>query len=104
MTLAPFLHPTLSRWPAEQRREVLREARRTPLDVFELMGMACALILAIVLMRGPGNVGEATFALESGTPESIAAGALAGAVIVALLLFRRTRRGLRRLAPEGRRP
>jgi hypothetical protein len=101
MTLAPMLHPQLRRWPPDQRRAALREARRTPLDLLELVGMAAALIAAIMFVRGgPGSLGEATAAFEATSLEDIAAGAGVGTVLVVLFLIRRTRRGLRRLLAQ----
>lgn len=76
----------------------MRRARRTPLDLLELVGMAAAIIAAIVFARGgPGTLGEPTNALEAGTPESVVTGVAIGTILVALFLVRRTRRGLRRL-------
>jgi hypothetical protein len=101
MTLAPILHPELCRLPPEQRRAVLREARRTPLDILELVGMAAALIAAIVFVRGgPESLGEPTTALEGNTPESIVAGIAVGGILAILFLVRRTRRGLRRVLAQ----
>jgi hypothetical protein len=96
-----MLHPQLRRLPPEQRRAALREARRTPLDLLELVGMAAALIAAIMLVRGgPDSLGDATAALEATSLQDIAAGACVGTVVVVLFLIRRTRRGLRRLLAQ----
>ena len=105
MVLACFLHPVLWRLPAERRADILRKARRTPLDLVELVGIAAALIAAMVFARGgPAALGKAPASMEGSTPESVAAGLGVGAILVALFLVRRTQRGLRRLLGPRRAP
>lgn len=103
MVLAGILHPALWRLPSERRADLLRKARRTPLDLVELVGIAAALIVAIVLARGGvGTLGTAAASMEGSTAESITAGLGVGSILIALFLMRRTQRGLRRLLGTGR--
>ena len=81
MSLATLFSPELRAVPTPQRRELLRRARRNPFDVLELLGMAMALIAAVLLAQA-GLVPLAA--------------AAAGAML-APFFVRRTRRGLRRM-------
>ena len=94
MSIAPLLHPQLRRLPPEQWRAAVREARRAPLDILELVAMAVGLIAAAVVMRWAMDEVRG-FGVES----LFAGGAVAG-TIVGMLLVRRTRRGLRRVLGE----
>lgn len=85
MCIAELIHPSLSQVRPELRAGLLHRARRTPLDVVELLGTAAALIGVIIAERQ-----QLTVAL-------IAAG-----TAIALLLVRRTRRGLRQAIDEQR--
>jgi hypothetical protein len=95
MTIAPLLHPALRRVPPQERKAALREARRTPLDILELVGTAAGLIAGILFMRGGlDSVGVARGAWESSTLESVIAGVAVAAIIAGFFFVRRTRRGL----------
>lgn len=91
--LERLFYPQLTAFPAEERADALRRARRTALDVIELVGIAVGLVLVTAITR---------YQLE---PSSFADGFLAAmanvAVAVPLLivfvgpfLVRRVRRGL----------
>ena len=88
-----FFYPQLTAFPAEERADALRRARRTALDVIELVGIAVGLVLVTAITR---------YQLD---PSSVADGfvaAMANFVIAVPLLIvfvgpflvRRVRRGL----------
>lgn len=102
MFLAPRLHPMLSRLPPERRRSALREARRTPLDILELVTLAAALIVGVVFVRGgPQGAGDAAISWDAVSMGGIAGGAGFCALVLGLVLFRRTRRGLRHVLEQS---
>ena len=78
MGIGELIHPSLLQVRADLRRGLLHRARRTPLDVVELLGMAAALVGVLV----------------AGERHSVL-GAFAAVVAILLMLVRRTRRGLR---------
>lgn len=78
MGIGELIHRSLSQVTADLRSDLLRRARRTPLDVAELLGMAASLVGALVAIEHRSAIGV-----------------LASIGAVALLAFRRTRRGLR---------
>ena len=88
--LAPLLHPELRALPLEARGQALREARRTPFDSLELLGMAAALIAAAMFL----TYGLGSIVPHAGLLTTILVGALVFAATVGPFLIRRTRRGL----------
>lgn len=92
-SLQDLLYPQLRSFAAGERRCALREARDTPFDVIELVGMAFGLVTTVSLT---------CYGLEQWGPlERLAVAVANFAVAVPLLtlligpfLVRRTRRGL----------
>jgi hypothetical protein len=96
MALASMLHPALPRLTRDERRRALRQARRAPLDILELVAIAAGLIAAVLVMRGGlHGIGRARDAIEALETVDVAAGLALAASVVAAVLLRRTRRGLR---------
>jgi hypothetical protein len=93
--LEAILYPRLREFPADDRAAALRDARRMPFDVIELVGMAIGLILVTAATRyplGPWSVFE-----RAGI--AIANFVIAIPLLLALVgpfLVRRVRRGLER--------
>lgn len=101
--LWPALLPELRRFPEDERDRALGLARRTPLDVVELVGMAVGLVAVTALTKY--SVPDLTMA--SRFLLALANFAVALPLLVAVLgpfHLRRLRRGLRRQLDErGRR-
>ena len=92
--LEAILYPQLRSFPAGERTSALREARKTPFDVIELVGMAVGLILVTAITRYQSEEWW-------GAMERTGAALLNFAVAIPLLvvfvgpfLVRRVRRGL----------
>jgi hypothetical protein len=85
-----LLYPDLRRFalPAQ----ALRAARRAPLDALELLGVAAALIVAMLLARY--SAGDLPLGARAATALAVLA------ATAAPFLVRRTRRGLRRQLEE----
>lgn len=101
--LWPALLPELRRFPEDERDRALAQARRTPLDVVELVGMAVGLVVVTALTKysAPDLTMASRFLL------ALVNFAVALPLLVAVLgpfHLRRLRRGLRRQLDErGRR-
>ena len=80
--LSQVLFPELRSLEPGDRAAALRAARRTPLDVLELVALAAALVGAAALRRA-----DLGLALAAG--------------VVGIVMVRRVRRGLRQRADEG---
>ena len=93
MPLRDVLYPQLKAFPEPDRWGALRNARETPFDVVELVGMAFGLVVSVLLTR---------YGIEEWDVFARAALALANflvalpllALLVGPFLVRRTRRGL----------
>jgi hypothetical protein len=85
-----LLYPELRRLAEDDRERALRRARRAPLDVVELLGIAASLIVAMLVVR---------YALPPEAPSAMRIATLAAlwAITVGPFLLRRTRRALRTL-------
>ena len=93
-----MLHPALPRLTRDERRRALRQARCAPLDILELVAIAAGLIAAVLVMRGGlHGIGRARDAVETLEALDLAAGLALAGLVVAAVLLRRTRRGLRRV-------
>jgi hypothetical protein len=101
--LWPALLPELRQFPAPERDQALQQARATPLDVIELVGMAVGLVVVTALTKYsvPDPSMASRFAL------ALINFAVAMPLLVAVLgpfHLRRLRRGLRlQLQQRGRR-
>lgn len=78
MGIRELIHPSLSQVRSDLRKDFMRRARRTPLDVAELLGTAAALVAALVAAE-----------------RHSALGVLAAVAAILLILVRHTHRGLR---------
>lgn len=94
--LPAFLFPELRRLPEEEREGALRRAARTPLDVFELLGIAAGLVAVAALTRY--GTAELSLAQRLGMAAANFAVALPLlAFAVAPFHLRRVKRGLREI-------
>ena len=98
----PFLFPELLRFPQGERAHAIREAARTPFDVFELLAIAAGLVLVTALTRY--STADLSVAGRLGMALANFAVALPLLVLaIAPFHVRRVRRGLRRIL-HARRP
>lgn len=96
------LLPELRRFAEHERDPALARARRTPLDVLELIGLALGLVVVTALARHGAN----NTAAAASSSSALRAAALAlplVAVVLGIIHLRRLRRGLRlQLQSRGR--
>lgn len=100
MKLTDLLHPELRGLAPDEKAWALREARATPFDIIELVGMAAAVVLVTALtdyavsdVNGGQRLVAAILNYAMALPFIAAA--------VAPFLYRRTRRGLQQRHQRG---
>lgn len=93
-SLLERLYPELAALPVRERESALREARDTPFDMLELLGMAAGLVLVTALTRY-GSAGLDVAEQFGAAIVNFAIALPLLAIALAPFLVRRTRRGLR---------
>ena len=90
----PILLPQLRNFPEEDRSLALQQARRTPFDVFELAGLALA-VVAVTALTQYVLADRSVLARAAAALANFGSALIAIAVCAAPFHLRRLRRGLR---------